>query len=137
MGPNKSLGRWLGRQRDNYRLLQQSKEHENDQQKSNNKNNRKITLTSSRIQAMNAVSPLWLKSSKERFWDEKYNELAQYKSHFGHCKVPKNFTSNKSLVKWVVNQRVLYRKKSHTLTPTKKRKLDELGFCWDPLKKFP
>jgi superfamily II DNA or RNA helicase len=63
-------------------------------------------------------------------WDEWYGRLKSYKDRFGDCRVPKNYLENgHKLASWVRNQRLT----RDTLSEERKKKLDELGFEWDPL----
>jgi len=63
--------------------------------------------------------------------EENLNNLIAYKKAHGHCNVPKSHP-NFSLYEFVCRCRS--RRKSSTngkLSPFLRRKLDELGFCWD------
>jgi superfamily II DNA or RNA helicase/ribosomal protein L7Ae-like RNA K-turn-binding protein len=63
-------------------------------------------------------------------WDEWYGMLKAYKARFGDCRVPKGYFENgRNLGSWVANQRSGRNRPSEE----KRRRLDELGFEWDPL----
>lgn len=66
-------------------------------------------------------------------WDTTFDKVRSYKNDYE--KFPKASEKNpawvKSLGTWCVNQRKLYAK--NLLTPYRIRKLDEIGFSWDPL----
>ena len=60
-------------------------------------------------------------------WDERLEELKQYKARHGDCNVPWN---HGSLGKWVKRQRNV--RKNGKLSDDRIQKLDELGFDWSP-----
>jgi hypothetical protein len=62
------------------------------------------------------------------------NELADYRKIHGHCNVPRNYSENTKLGKWVTNRRKEYRshlagKTSH-MTLSHIQELESLGFAW-------
>jgi hypothetical protein len=62
-------------------------------------------------------------------WDEWYGRLAVYKEREGHCRVPtRHIESDYGLGAWVNKQRT----NVNNMPPDRKRRLDELGFVWDP-----
>jgi len=70
------------------------------------------------------------------FWNNKYNDLIEYKRLYGNCDVPTNF-HNKSLKNWVNNQRAQYRyfkhpelQKKSSMTLKRIQKLEQIGFNW-------
>ncbi|KAL3939256.1 MAG: hypothetical protein SGBAC_005981 [Bacillariaceae sp.] len=67
-------------------------------------------------------------------WDTRFQELVEYKKHFGHTKVPKEWPKNKKLAGWVRKQREQYRKQAigetTALTESRKKKLIDIGFVW-------
>jgi len=67
-------------------------------------------------------------------WDQRYQELLDYKDKHGDCKVPQHYRENKALGKWVAKQREQYKLKQkgqHSfLTPDREEKLDRAGFLW-------
>ncbi|WP_162052258.1 helicase associated domain-containing protein [Pontibacter pamirensis] len=65
---------------------------------------------------------------KRRSWEERYEQLEEYKKANGHCFVPTNYRENKSLGIWVATQRRLEAKGK--LQEAKKKRLDQLGFVW-------
>ena len=64
-------------------------------------------------------------------WDERFGELEQYKAEHGDCKVPQGWPNSPKLGKWVQSQRSIYNKGE--LNSERIRRLEELGFAWDPL----
>ena len=138
-----SLARWVKRQRYQYRLLE-SGAHS--------------TLTDERKQALDEIGFVW--KSHEARWEDRFQELMEFRSHSGHCNVPKGYTSNRQLAIWVKCQRRQYKliaagrfgagagqnnmnergdnprrltsgnKRKITLTPSRVQRLNEVGFCW-------
>jgi hypothetical protein len=64
----------------------------------------------------------------ESAWNQRYEELVNFKKARGHCSVPAHWSDNPQLALWVGNQR--HRKRR--LTSLQKRRLDRLGFDWSP-----
>ncbi len=65
-------------------------------------------------------------------WEKKFRCLVEYKKEHGHCLVP--FSSKYhsiNLGSWVS----LQRKEEAKLNPEQVKRLDDLGFDWEPLKK--
>lgn len=86
-------------------------------------------LAPEREKKLEGINFIWdFKDIKERAWDEKFNELKQFKKENGHAFVPVNYKENKSLGTWVASQRWLEAKEK--LDPVKKKKLSLLGFVW-------
>jgi superfamily II DNA or RNA helicase len=65
-------------------------------------------------------------------WDEWYGRLKAYKARFGDCRVPAGYLDHgRNLGSWVQNQR--YGRRTKRLSEEKRKRLDDLGFEWDPL----
>jgi hypothetical protein len=70
-------------------------------------------------------------------WNDRYQELKDFKAKHGHCLVPHNHLHQGSpaLAQWVKRQRFQYKQslqnKRTTITEERKRVLEELGFIWD------
>jgi hypothetical protein len=62
-------------------------------------------------------------------WDEMFGRLLLFRDTHGHCRVPLAY-KDKKLGKWVQHQRSFANK--GTLLPFRKRRLDNIGFNWDP-----
>ena len=64
-------------------------------------------------------------------WDEWFGRLKHYKEREGHCRVHQHYKDNGfGLGQWVSDQR----QNKDTLAPDRRRRLDELGFIWNPLE---
>eukprot|EP00956_Cyclotella_meneghiniana_P032271 scaffold87865_cov64-Cyclotella_meneghiniana.AAC.4 len=72
------------------------------------------------------------KLSIQEFWDQRYNELVEFKGEHGHCNVPQKYENNLQLGIWVNNQRKAM--KNYKLPKEKVIKLNEIGFEVDALK---
>lgn len=67
-------------------------------------------------------------SRNEVAWESKYSELQEFKAKHGHVNVSRGGSS--SLHTWVVRQRAL--RKSGKLEEAKLKRLDFIGFDWEP-----
>ena len=74
-----------------------------------------------------------LKSESRMSWEDRVEELKEFRSEHGHCNVPATWRHNPSLGGWVKHQRMQFR--ADKLNAERKRTLDALGFNWDPKKK--
>ena len=79
--------------------------------------------------------------SPER-WEEKYNELVEFKNKHGHCNVRQregwpssNGLTSSALALWVKRQRYHYKRKMngkhHNLTDERQQALESIGFIFD------
>jgi len=79
-------------------------------------------------------------------FDKRLQDLAAFKSKFGHCDVPYSYPENPSLGQWCSDMRSAYnaiqkgKKTSHTLSPERMKRLEEIGVwilhCWSFLNQF-
>lgn len=83
-------------------------------------------LNRSQRKKLNDLGFSW--APKEELWEQHYQELRAFKKKHGHCRVPNHFRDNPSLAIWVSNTR----RRTHCLSSVQKRKLDRLGFDWNP-----
>jgi hypothetical protein len=86
-------------------------------------------LSADKIKRLDALGFVWDPAVK--LWDDRFRELVAYKKKHGNCLVPQKWI-NKSLAAWVGTQR--QSKKKATLPPDKIKRLDALGFVWDPIE---
>ncbi|CAJ1929344.1 unnamed protein product [Cylindrotheca closterium] len=116
--PNPVLGRWVKRQRYQYKLRQAGQQS---------------TLVTPRLQALERIGFVW--DSHSALWEERLNDLKAYRLANGDCNVPSTHSENKQLSTWVKCQRRQYRLygqgKNSNLTKERIRALDDLGFVWD------
>ena len=64
-------------------------------------------------------------------WDEMFGRLLLFRDTHVHCRVPIAY-KDKKLANWVGNQRALAIK--GLLSTVRKRRLDAIGFEWDPFE---
>ena len=61
-------------------------------------------------------------------WHQRYEQLKEYKAVYGHCNVPRSYTENPQLVRWVLKQRRV--KKTGELKEDQEALLEQIGFEW-------
>ena len=86
-------------------------------------------LEDEKIEALEEIEfkfPKPLENKKS--WDERFEELLEYKGKHGNCQVPVRFKENQQLATWVRTQRRYY--KEGTIAEDKKSKLENIGFNW-------
>jgi hypothetical protein len=112
------LFQWVKRQRHQYKLKKQG-QHSN--------------LTADRIELLENIGFVW--DSHGVAWDEKFQELKEFKNIHCHCFVPCNYKGNSKVSTWIKRQRRQYRryiaKQSSTMDEDRINKLEGLGFAWD------
>lgn len=68
-------------------------------------------------------------------WEDKYDELVEYKKKNGDCNVPQGYGPNKQLAQWVTTQRNQYSKKQagkpSQMTRERIMALERIGFEWE------
>lgn len=115
---NPPLAQWVKRQRYQYKLKQQ---------------NKRSTMSDERVQALEEIGFVW--DSHSACWDEKLEELLQYREIHGHCNVPSRFAENRQMAVWVKRQRRQYKfyceGKPSSMTEERIAILEGLGFQWD------
>ena len=116
---NNSLSLWVKRQRHQYKLKREGK---------------RSTMTDDRQLALERIDFVW--DPHTAVWDERLNELRDFQTRQGHCSVPVNSPKTRQLAIWVKCQRRQYRLfcdgRHSTMTNERIRKLNELGFVWNP-----
>ena len=113
---NPKLGHWVSMQRSNYKLYQEGKP---------------TSMTAEYVRALNSIGFDW--GSHKTDWSVRFQQLREFKLNFGHCLVPKQYSANPKLGKWVSKQRTRYRKNTVENMPVEHiQALDGLGFEWEP-----
>lgn len=116
---NSSLSHWVKRQRYQYRVKTEGKHS---------------TLNDDRQAALEALGFVW--DSHAASWEERWNELRDFRDTFGHTNVPKTFKANPQLAIWVKSQRRHYRLhcqgKASAMSSQRVEKLLSLGFLFNP-----
>jgi hypothetical protein len=90
---------------------------------------RKENLSEEKICRLDELGFVW--SVKEANWVEMFAFLVEYREAHGNCQVPARWQGNRKLATWVDVQRQARRK--GTLREDRIKRLDEIGFVWDPL----
>ena len=115
--PTTKLGRWVSKQRDQYRRLKEGKSS---------------GMTMERIAALEDIDFVWNNNNKK--WDEWYEQLLQYKDENGDCNVPRSYNKNPRLGTWVNEQRRLFswrsRGEKSPMTSERQALLENIGFEW-------
>lgn len=114
------LGHWVMTQRRQYHLM---------------KSGKRSRINQSRIDQLNSLNFKWtIKKENKVQWNERFNQLVEFKKANGHCLVPQRFPSNPPLGTWVNTQRRHYKLlqdgKKSCLTQERLKKLNEIGFVW-------
>jgi len=89
-------------------------------------------LDQDKIIKLNKVGFVW--DSFEISWEKMFETLTTYKNVHRHCHVPKRYPENPSLASWVQNQR--HANKNGTISEEHIRKLNEIGFIWNPYEVY-
>ncbi len=107
---NQKLSTWVGEQRTTYK---------------------KKKISQERIKKLELLGFDW--DPKNTAWDKMFLSLCEFKRAHGHCNVPVSYIQNPMLLGWVRHQRDKFEiyKRSDELQ-YRIKKLDELGFDWDP-----
>lgn len=110
--------KWVKRQRYQYKLKCEGS---------------RSTLSDERVRLLNQIGFIW--NSHDAVWEERWNELLEFKRLYGHCIVPSNYENNTQLAVWVKRQRRQYKFYSEgqatSMTQERIDKLEKLGFAWD------
>ena len=92
-------------------------------------------MTEDRIHSLNEFSFDWVNQVS---WEERRDQLAEYKKEIGETNVPIHYAKNKQLGTWVQTQRMQYKLfkegKSNFMTEDRIISLNELGFNWGKQK---
>lgn len=115
---NPLLAQWTKRQRYQYKLKMEGK---------------RSTITEERVQTLEEVGFVW--DSHKAVWEERLEELKQFKEEFKHCNVPSRYKRNHQLAIWVKRQRRQQKSKicglPNCMTDEREEALDKIGFVWD------
>jgi len=119
---NPGLGHWVVGQRQLYAAKLEGKSN---------------GLSDYRVAVLEGMGFVW--NALDEYWEARFDELVCYKEEHGDCAVtPRSAGDNPSFMAWIQQQRDRYKikyggkdKKSY-LTDDQVRRLDALGFLWDP-----
>jgi hypothetical protein len=87
-------------------------------------------LREDRIRELDALGFAW--KPENLCWEGHFVELAAFKRRHGHCRVPQLYAANLALGAFVAAAR--QSRRAGTLSRDQIRRLDGLGFDWEPMK---
>ena len=94
-------------------------------------------MTEERQGALELMGFVW--NAHSAAWEERWNELREFKERHGHCNVPKKCSKNPQLAVWVKWQRRQFtlfgEGKYSNMTKEQIKKLHVLGFLFNPCLK--
>ena len=90
----------------------------------------KETLSEDRIRRLDELGFVW--DLEDARWEEMFAVLVKFREVHGDCNVPAKWPENPQLGGWLSRQRAMRMK--GTLSEDRIRRLDELGFVWNPLE---
>ena len=89
-------------------------------------------MTKERIQALEDIGFSW--DAQEDIWQQRFNELKEYRERYGDCNVPSQWSENPQLGRWVSTQRSQYRLyqegKKSSMTKERMQALESINFEW-------
>ncbi len=88
-------------------------------------------LSEDKIQMLDAIGFDWAIGLGT--WDERFQQLCDYKTAHGHTRVPARWKENHSLASWVVDQR--YDRRKGRLRADYEKRLNEIGFEWELIQR--
>ena len=92
----------------------------------NAQRSKKNRLTPDRLKRLNSIGFSWDEHDEQ--WEENFAALQKFRKREGHCRVPNTKAGGLNLGSWVNAQR----SKKRMLTPDRLKRLNSLGFAWDP-----
>jgi superfamily II DNA or RNA helicase len=88
---------------------------------------KKDSLTLDRVKRLNSIGFIWDPAAKQ--WEQNFTALQKFRKCEGHCRVPYSHQVDRlKLGQWVCVQR----SRKDGLTTDRLKRLDTLGFSWDP-----
>jgi Helicase associated domain len=123
------LGKWVKMQREN--------KHEADlkmQGSTPARKKPKPCLSQSRIEKLELIGFQWRVAKPAVGWENRYEQLVQYRNQHGDCNVPQSYPPDKPFGRWVMKQRCQHslklRNEKSQLTDEREKKLNDIGFSW-------
>jgi hypothetical protein len=117
---NPSLGRWVKRQRYQYKLWRSG-------------STTTSTMTAERAEALASIDFVWDQHSAS--WWDSLQELRQFKAAHGHCKVPVQSTHYAKLATWIKCQRRQYKLfrdgRPSYMNEQRIAELEKVGLKWE------
>ena len=92
-----------------------------------------VTISAAQIQKLDDIGFVW--ENLNRSWNERFEELLEFRQKHGHCATHKESNVSKKLLQWCQNTRAHHNAfllgKKTTMTAERKKQLDDLGFPWE------
>ena len=110
---DKPLGCWVMNQKAQYKLFTASKTS---------------SMTREQIQSLDEFDFEWEVQASSCTWEERHQQLVDFKDKFLHTNVPQKYAENNRLGRWVNKQRINYKK--NLMTKYRIQSLNKLGFEW-------
>jgi hypothetical protein len=114
---NRPLANWVKRQRYQFTLKH---------------NDKHSALSDEREEVLTRLGFQW--RLNKTMWEDRFNELADFKDIHGHCNVPSRYAANQSLAIWVQSQRRQYKlfvqKTPSHMTMDRIKMLSSIGLEW-------
>ena len=86
-------------------------------------------ISPERKQQLDDIGFVW--NVRDDKWAEGFSKLLRFKDIEGHCRVPISFKIDGfNLGQWVGNKRA----RKDSMSPERRKKLDDIGFIWDASK---
>lgn len=86
----------------------------------------KSKLSFARLARLNEIRFDWDRHNSQ--WEEMFNALVEFNRTEGHCRVPRGYFKSPRLASWVA----LQRNQKTNLSSERLKRLNEIGFDWDP-----
>jgi Helicase associated domain len=123
------LGKWVKMQREN--------KHEADMKNSGcipARKKPKPCLSHDRVERLESIGFQWRVAKPAVGWENRYEQLVQYRLQHGDCNVPQSYPPDKPFGRWVMKQRCQHslklRGEKSQLTDEREKKLNDIGFSW-------
>lgn len=121
--PSPDLAYWVSRMRIIYKKIQK--------EKAQGRKNQHYMLTDDRIALLESIGFEWVvRKNKPKAWEQRFEELKEFKQEFGHCRVPRAYEKDPSLGEWCHGQRKDYANKAPIMMEERVHKLNAIGFEW-------
>mmetsp|Transcript_41412 Transcript_41412/g.81152 ORF Transcript_41412/g.81152 Transcript_41412/m.81152 type:complete len:461 (+) Transcript_41412:86-1468(+) len=124
------LGAWIKSQRSGYAHYLEGKK---DRRGMNESRVQQLTELGFIFRVGKSVGPV--DKSKIKSWQGRFEELVEFKTKYGHTRVPHKYIDKPMLARWVLGQRREYKKmkdgKRSLMTPAKAMKLFEIDFVFN------
>ena len=137
-GEYSQLYTWIENQRRAYKKIQQQQQQQPSTANSTThkqktpRRSSSSSLVQSRLDRLQDELGLDL-DPRATQWQARYADLLDFVAHYGHCRVPDQYSPNPELGRWVRTQRYQYHLQEpfSNLTPERRYLLEQLDFCWD------